>query len=228
MTGTVAWLASSLEFGVLEDAGHDAIDHAREDAGGIGDGFADAQADFAGGDVDGGAAEVVHGDFKGDAGAEGGLFKDAGEGLAFGDLGRAAGFLELLFEAVGDIEEVAEALHGGVGEGDEVEFWWPWEDPLCWLNGIVIGNWRSPAFIPVYQLLVYRSSKNFGAHALVGVDFQEERVGEAAVDDVGFFDAGVEGDDAGFDLGQHAFADFLAVDGILRSGALCITKGQYK
>ena len=63
------------------------------------------------------------------------------------------------------------------------------------------------------------SQEDLGADALVGVDFEEEGVGEAAVDDVGFFDAAVEGGDAGFDLGEHAFADFLAVDEILDLGA---------
>ncbi len=43
-------------------------------------------------------------------------------------------------------------------------------------------------------------------------------MGEAAVDDVGFFDAGIEGDDAGFDFGEHAFADFFLGDEGLNVG----------
>ena len=58
------------EFLVFEDTGHDGVDHAGENPRDIRNGFAGAQADFAGGDIDGVAAEMHHGGFEGDAGAE--------------------------------------------------------------------------------------------------------------------------------------------------------------
>lgn len=115
-------LGEALEFIVLEDAGHDGVGHAGEDACDIGDGFAGAEADFGGGDVEGVSAHVVHGGFEGDAGAEGGFFEDAGEDFAGGDGVIASGGLELFFETFGDVEDVYEGLLGGVGDGDEVEF----------------------------------------------------------------------------------------------------------
>ena len=122
MTGTEANGGEVFEFLVFEDAGHDAVDHAGEDAGDIGDGLAGAQADFGGSDVDGVAAEVIHGGFERDAGAEGGFFEDAGEDFAAGEGVVVAGGFELSFEAFGDVEDVEESFGGVVGHGDEIEF----------------------------------------------------------------------------------------------------------
>ncbi len=62
------------------------------------------------------------------------------------------------------------------------------------------------------------SEADFCADTSVGVNFEKERVGEAPVDDVRLFDAAIEGDHAGFDLGEHAFADFFFDDELLDLG----------
>ena len=111
-----------LEFAVFEDACHDAVDHAGEDTGDIGDGLAGSQANLVGRDVQRAAAEVVHRDFEGDAGAQRGFFEDAGKGLAFGDLVAAARLLELLLEPPGDIQNVAQKLLRRIGKGNKIHF----------------------------------------------------------------------------------------------------------
>src|SRR5262245_55471032 len=50
-------------------------------------------------------------------------------------------------------------------------------------------------------------AEHFGADTAVGVDFQQERVAEAAVDDVDFANAFVECFQAAFDFGDHARLD---------------------
>ncbi len=112
-----------LEFLVFEDAGHDAVDHAGEDAGDIGNRFPRAQTDLGGGDVEGVSAEVIHGGFEGGAGAEGGFFEDAGEDFSGRNGVVAAGGFVLFFEAFGDGEDVEDGFLGEVHDGDEVEFW---------------------------------------------------------------------------------------------------------
>ena len=123
------------ELGVFEDAAHDAVAHAREHASDIGDALAFAQADFGGGDVESGAAEVGHGDLKADTRAQGGLFEDHGEGLAGEQRIVTAGLAVLVLEANRFVQDVAEGLRGGGGEGDEVEFWRGHGKIRCWVNG---------------------------------------------------------------------------------------------
>ena len=63
-----------------------------------------------------------------------------------------------------------------------------------------VTNWATSAV----SLFV---ADHFGADAFVGVNFQEERVAELAVDDVNFADAFVEDCQAAFDFGNHAAFD---------------------
>ena len=70
---------------LLEGAGHDAVDHAAEDAGHVGDALALAEADVAGAEVEGVAAQLAHADLEGNAGARRGLLEDHGEALACQD-----------------------------------------------------------------------------------------------------------------------------------------------
>ena len=55
-------------------------------------------------------------------------------------------------------------------------------------------------------------AEHFGADAAVGVDFEQEGVAEAAVDDVDFADAFIEGFEAAFDFGDHAAFDRAFAD----------------
>ena len=68
-------------------------------------------------------------------------------------------------------------------------------DTLVGLFGWAVGNRR-------HGLL-----DDLGAAALFGEDFEEEGVGDAAVDEVDFADAGVEGVEGGADFGDHAAGD---------------------
>ena len=65
---------------------------------------------------------MVHGGFETDARAERWLFEDACQHLAPGDRIVVAGLLKLLFEAVGDIQEMPERFRRRVGEGNEIKF----------------------------------------------------------------------------------------------------------
>ena len=64
--------------GVGVDAGNYAVHVSGEDLGDVGDGFADAQADFGAAAVEAVTAKLVDADFEAAAGAEGGLFRRAG------------------------------------------------------------------------------------------------------------------------------------------------------
>lgn len=101
--------------GVLgEDAGDDAVGPAVEVAGDIGEGFAVAdEADL----CDGTAAELLDGEVKGEAGAEGGFFEQEAEvasGEGVGEVGGAA------FDLFGEGEEAGEFVDGEVEVGAEI------------------------------------------------------------------------------------------------------------
>ena len=64
------------------------------------------------------------------------------------------------------------------------------------------------------------SGDDFGADALIGEDFEEETVGDAAIDHVDLLDSGIEGGEGGADLGDHAAGDDAFVDEPFDAGAV--------
>ncbi len=62
------------------------------------------------------------------------------------------------------------------------------------------------------------ASNDFGADALVRVDFEQQGVGDTAVDDMGLADAGFECGQARFDLGEHRIGDDAGVDHLFDLG----------
>ena len=95
--------------------GHD-VDVAVEDPGDILDGFAFAEADLLGSEVDGLATEVTHGNLETDTGTERRLFEEEREFLAFEEL------LGALLQLAGDIEQVGGFRGGDVGRGKEMPY----------------------------------------------------------------------------------------------------------
>ncbi len=82
MTGTVAWLASSAIWRVVERADDDTVDEAREDAGGVGDGFAAAELHLRAGETTTSPPSWRIADVEGDARARRGLVEDHRQRLA--------------------------------------------------------------------------------------------------------------------------------------------------
>src|SRR5215468_10913248 len=71
----------------------------------------------------------------------------------------------------------------------------------------------SRAFVSTVSPVIWiRLEDDLGADALVGEDFEEHRVGDPAVDDVGLGGAPLEGLERGLDLGQHAAVDHAGLD----------------
>ncbi len=82
MTGTVAWRASSMQIGVIEDADHDRVDVARQHARGVGDRLAAAELHLGAGQHDRLAAEFAHRDVERNARARRGPVEDHRQRLA--------------------------------------------------------------------------------------------------------------------------------------------------
>ena len=90
MVGMLRVVGEFLDVALGEGAEDGAVDHAAQDAGGVLDGFAAAELDFAGGQEHDLAAQLADADLEGDAGAGGGLGEEHGPGLAGqGLVGRA-------------------------------------------------------------------------------------------------------------------------------------------
>ena len=64
------------------------------------------------------------------------------------------------------------------------------------------------------------SGHDFGADALIGEDFEEETVGDAAIDHVDLLDSGIESGEGGADLGDHAAGDDAFIDEPFDAGAV--------
>lgn len=107
------------EFFMLEDARHDAVDHAVEYASDIGDGFACAESNFGVLEDDGVTAEFVHGLFEADACAQAGFFKDHGE-RTVGENIDGLTFVALRTQLGGGVEDMVKPIGGVVGDVDEV------------------------------------------------------------------------------------------------------------
>ena len=98
------------------EPGGDCVGGAAEDAGDVADGLALADADVGGGQVEGVAAELGHGDLEAEPSAQRGLVEEHGEGAAGGDLelllardlagllggGEAPDLFDLFFGEIGD------------------------------------------------------------------------------------------------------------------------------
>ena len=106
-----------LDFGVVVGADHDAVDVARQHAGGIGDRLPAADLDVLAGEEERPAAQLVGADLEGDAGAGGRLGEDHRQRLAsqgglpigagFHPLGEVEELLDLFAAEIGDLEEIA-------------------------------------------------------------------------------------------------------------------------
>lgn len=64
------------------------------------------------------------------------------------------------------------------------------------------------------------SGHDFGADALVGEDFEEETVRDAAINHVDLLDSGIESGECGADLGDHAAGDDAFIDEPFDAGAV--------
>jgi hypothetical protein len=91
---------------VLEGAGHDPVAHPGEDAGHVLHRLAAVEADFFVTQDQPLAAELGHGDGEAHARAQAGLLEDHREGFAGEEGVVAAGLLELLLQALADIQEM--------------------------------------------------------------------------------------------------------------------------
>jgi len=94
---------------VGEDAGHDALDVPGHDAGDVGDAFALAQADLRRAEVQRVAAEVLHANLEGDAGAQRRLLEDHAQHLAL-EYRAVAAALPLPLEEDGQVEHLLQIL----------------------------------------------------------------------------------------------------------------------
>ncbi len=94
---------------VFEDARHNPLDHAGEDARHIGDAFAFAQADFIWSHDDGVTAQVLHPDIKGYPCSQRGFLENHPQSLAFENRLVAAA-LPLKFEVCGQLDHVPQVL----------------------------------------------------------------------------------------------------------------------
>jgi hypothetical protein len=99
---------------VFIGAGGDDIDITAEDPSDVGDRLALAEADFGLAQVDGVAAQLLHGDIEADAGAQGGLFEDQGERFPYQRIMAAPSL-----QAEGGLEMVS-PLGAEVGDGEHV------------------------------------------------------------------------------------------------------------
>src|SRR5262245_45242729 len=92
-----------------------------------------------------------------------------------------------------------------------------------WVVVLMGGTWKNDR-LPRTRFIVSRNDKSaerdFRADAAVGVDFEEERVPESAVDHVRLLDAGPEAVQARLDLRDHARVDDAAGDQVTAAGGV--------
>src|SRR5919202_3698226 len=103
--GNVRVLRKLVDVRLGEGADHDPVQVAGEDACGVLDRLAAPELEVAGGEVEGGAAELEHSDLERDAGARRGLLEDHPERSAF-----EMAVLDAL--AVPDLQPIAEVEDG--------------------------------------------------------------------------------------------------------------------
>src|SRR5712692_5169001 len=108
-----------LERPVGEDPRGDAVDPAREIASDVGHGLALAHADLLGGEIDGGPAQLDHGDLEGDPRAQGRLLEDEGEG-APGQRRDALPGLDPGLQLGRELEDVEDVLPVEVADGEKM------------------------------------------------------------------------------------------------------------
>ena len=95
----------AFDLGLFIGADHHQIDHAADDFGRIFDGLGSAQLAVTRGQVNHGAAHLVHASFKTDARAGGGLFKNHGQGAVCQWLVLVVGF-EFMFDECGARKQI--------------------------------------------------------------------------------------------------------------------------
>ena len=117
--GDAGVLCELLDLGLLEATVLDAVEHAAEDAGGVGDGLLVAHLGAAGVKVGAAHAEVIRANLEGAAGTSGGLLEEKGDVLALEVAVGNAGALHVL-EVGGEVQEVVDLLGGEVQELQEV------------------------------------------------------------------------------------------------------------
>ena len=108
-----------LDVVMVKDARLDALHVSREDARHVGHGFALAQPDLGGREIDRVPAQVGHRHVKGDAGAQAGLFKDQGQRLAGQDRLVAARF-PLGLEFARGIQNLPDFVRAQIGHAQKM------------------------------------------------------------------------------------------------------------
>ena len=117
--GDAGVVSELLDLLLLEATVLDAVEHAAEDASGVGDGLLVAHLGAGGIKVGDAHAEVVGADLEGATRARGGLLEEKGDVLALEVTVRDAGALHVL-EVDGEVEQVVDLLGGEVEELQEV------------------------------------------------------------------------------------------------------------
>ena len=111
-----------LDVAVGEDAGHDAVYVAGQHLGHVGHALPHAELDLVGREIEGLPSQVNHPHLEGDPGAQRWLLEDHTQGFALQD-GLVAPFPPLLFELLGQVQDLPDLLSRQVSDGDQVFHW---------------------------------------------------------------------------------------------------------